>query len=871
MENYEGGVVEMSQFRLLDKKMIIPKNSPDILPRKRLFELLKIEETTRLIVIQAPAGYGKTTVLSQWALKSAEKIAWITLDYVDNDPIRFWQHISKAIGTAMGTDLYERLLPLFNTQPGLPIAWFVDLISNEIKTTNNYLTLIMDNYETINHSAIHRSVARFVDNIPKNCHVIIATESGLPLPTVRWKKCFVMKEISLNDIQFTDEEMALYLKKRNLTELRFRKIQSELKVPTGWPAGFTLATNMIENSSQISFLENRRNKNHSDVYALLFDRLLTTYPLQTTTFLLQTSVLNYLEPRLCNQVTNREDSEYLLSKLESKGLFVNKLDGMDNVFCYDYKFCDFLRRQLSSYMLAAELELLHTIAAQYLYDQKDFMSAIEVALRGELYSTAAMWIDKHMIEVFKIGQTETFLRWVNVFVKNEEEMSISITLMHAYALTLLKNYDYALQVLEKLEEKNTLTQWMTNQKYEAETADFLRIKAYVILFSQYDMNTSIKLLHDRLKLKSKDSKLDIIVIQYNVISPQILRTDIGMKGKLWSEEIMETYFSFFSNTEYKKVNLAGYSNALRAETLFERNRIGEAILAIEEALQIGFTFQDLGLLVPMYLLKCKIEMNRNEFSEALTYLNTIEIDVIKLKELHWLDLVYTMRADILLDQNDYIAAENELLKVDHSDHYIGGVENEFWWFVQTRLLISKQEYEQALQIVSWMKKVAIEEEQIATIIEAGVLQAQIYTLSDDNRLAYDALHEALELGYQYEYMRIFFGNAEIYLLIETYIKLRAKNRMIIWDNVPLTYVEEIHKAFQQDRLDKEPPAKENPLNALTPRELEVLDLLKKGLSNREIAEKLYLTSGTVRIYLSNIYSKLNVTSRTQAIIITINN
>ena len=858
----------MPQIHLLDRKLVIPENSPDTLPRKRMLELLTMEEPTRLIVVQAPAGYGKTTVLSQWALKSTDEIAWITLDYVDNDPIRFWQHISKAVGTAMRTDLYERLLPLFNSQPGLPIEWFVDLISNEIKATANHLTLMIDNYETINHSAIHRSIARFVDNMPKNCHVVISTERGLPLPTLRWKKCFVMKEISLDDIQFTDEEIVLYLKERNLSVDDLHKVQEFLEIPKGWPAGFTLAINMIENRSQISFSKNRPPHNHPDIFTRLFDSLLTTLPVETATFLLQTSVLNHLEPALCNQLTNRKDSAHLLSQLESKGLFINKLDGTDHIFHYDYQFCNLLRKESRSRMLSAELKSLHTTAAQYLYDQNDFMNAIEVALRGELYSTATMWIDKHMIEVFKMGQTETFLRWVDVLVRKEVEISISMSTVHAYALALLRNYEDALQVLEQLEAENAMIQWMTNKKYEAEIADYLGIKAYVLLFSRYDIDSSIKLLFKRLKLKITDSKLNVIAIQYNVISPQILRTDLGMKGKLWSEEVMQESFKIYKNPEYKKINIAGYSYALRAETLFERNRIGEAIPAIEEALQLGFYFQDLGLVVPMYLLKCKLEMIGNKFSEAFTLLKTLETYVIELQELHWLDLVYTMRSEIFLAKNDYTKAENELFKVDHSDQYIGGAENEFWWFVQVRLLISKQEYEHALQIVSRMKKVAIEEEQVSTIIEAGVLQAQIHTLIDNNRLAFDALHEAFELGYQYEYLRIFLGNAEIYLLIQTYIKLREKNRIITWDNVPLTYVEEIYKVFKQEQSDNESSAdKENLLNALTPRELEVLELLKTGLSNREIAKKLYLTSGTVRIYLSNIYSKLNVTSRTQAIII----
>ena len=278
-------------------------------------------------------------------------------------------------------------------------------------------------------------------------------------------------------------------------------------------------------------------------------------------------------------------------------------------------------------------------------------------------------------------------------------------------------------------------------------------------------------------------------------------------------------------------------------------------------------FVDPGIVVPMFVLKCRIEITKQDYQEAIRYLEKAKSYALIQEEPHWVELIHVMEALIYIQQ-DEIAKAEEKLSASVTNEYIGGKGNEFWWFVHVRLLIKKKDYELGLQTIKQIKVRAYEEEQIALLIEASLLEAILHKLTGDNRQALDQLNEALKIGQRYGYIRLFLNESEIYPLMKMYIKLRKERHIPAWSTISMDYVENILSIFTVEQsvfeLNEE---KKNPLHGLTPRELEVLKLLTTGLSNRKIADELFLSPGTVRIYLSNIYAKLQVKSRTQAVII----
>lgn len=854
----------MPRLNLEKPKLFIPEAISGLLHREQLMKLLESGIDKKLSIICAPAGYGKTTLLSQWSLRFIGKTAWISLDHADNDPILFWESVAKAIGRALQTDLYERLLPLLTTQPRLPVKLFSDLISTEIGSSNLKVQLILDDYQVISQSTIHRSIARLIEHRQKNFRLIIASQSQLPLPLIKWKADKIIQEITIEQLKFTYKETVQYLEENSTSILDLNTVHEIFKKAEGWPLSIKLITKVSEKKRLKDIISDGNNPYVSDY---LFHELMNGLSIQEMNFLLRTSVVKILEPEICIALSEDADAATILSSFVKRGYFISKMDEEKPVFQYHHKFRDFLIQELRQRYSKVEVIGLFSIAAEELYKQGDFIDAIELAMKGNSFDQALKWIEVHALDVLKLGYTETFKGWIDLLLKKQQELSIGTVLFFAFAHAMLQDFGRALHIIEQLETRHEIDQWMDNVEYTNEAADILGIKAYALRVDQNNINTSMRLMLKELKREANDSNFNKIPIRYNMLNLNLLHTKIGGKGKLYSKEIEKVFMESFQSTDYKQLLVAGYYFGVHAEKLVECNRTDEAFLVIKEAIKIGRSFRDPGIVVPMFVLKCRIEIVKQDYQEAKRYLDKAKSYALRLVEPHWVDIIQIMEAMVYIQQDNIEKAEEKLFGAV-TNEYIGGIGNEFWWFVHVRLLIKKKDYELGLQTIKQLKVHAYEEEQISLLIEASLLEAILHKLTGDNRQALDLLNEALKFGQRYGYLRLFLNESEIYPLIKMYIKLRKERHIPSWNTISMDYVEKIMCIFTEEQsvlgLNEE---KKNPLHGLTPRELEVLTLLTTGLSNRKIADELFLSPGTVRIYLSNIYAKLQVKSRTQAVII----
>jgi LuxR family transcriptional regulator, maltose regulon positive regulatory protein len=856
----------MEQSFLKRSELFIPEVNSGLLYRERLMKLLDSGIDKNLSIICAPAGYGKTTLLKQWSERFIDQTVWISLDYTDNDPIHFWGKIAKAVGHKLQTDLYERLLPLLTTQPRLPAKLFVDLISTEIGSSHSKVQLILDDYQVITQSTIHRSFARLIEHRQKNFKIIIASQSQLPLPLMRWKADSIVQEVNSNEIKFTYKETAQYLGEISKPNFRLdlNTLHEIFKKSEGLPMSIKLFAKVSENKKLEDVISNGNNPYVSDY---LFRELITRLSIREKDFLLKTSILKVLEPETCLAITEDTDAATIFPYLEKTGYLICKKDEEKTVFQYHHIFRDFLVQELIQSHSKIEVIRLFSKVADQLYKRGDFVSAIEMAMQGEVFDQALKWIEVHAIDVLNLGYTETFKGWIDLLLKKQQELSIGTITLFALAHALLQDFGRALHILEQLEKRHEIDRWMDSAAYNKESADVLGIKAYVLLVDQNNINTSTRLMLKQLKPEANDSNINKIRIRYNILNLTLLHTKIGGKGKLYSEEADRVFVNNFQSTNYKQLIVGGYYLGVHAEKLVEWNRADDTPLVIREAIKIGRSFKDPGLVIPMFILKCRIEITKRDYPEAQRYLEKAKSYAVSQVEPHWGDTIQIMEAMIYIQQ-DKLAKAEEKLTMSIMNEYIGGVENQFWWFVHVRLLIKKKEYEQGLQTIIQLKARAYEDEQITLIIEASLLQAIIYKLKGNNRLALDMLNEALKFGSRYGYIRIFLNESEIYSLMKMYIKLRKERDILSWSMIPIDYVKKIMSIFAAEQSEFGVNAEnKNPLQGLTPRELEVLKLLTTGLSNQKIADKLFLSPGTVRIYLSNIYAKLQVKSRTQAVII----
>ncbi|WP_342506725.1 LuxR C-terminal-related transcriptional regulator [Sporosarcina sp. FSL K6-2383] len=843
----------------LKAKTIIPIATGGVVERGRLNELLGRRESARITIVRAPAGYGKTTMLSHWSHRFDEPVAWLSIDAVDNDPMRFWEYLIRTVSSAHSSGIDFRLLPLFNSQPQPPMELLVDNFLNELSSMKDDVTIVIDDYHLIENSTIHDMMTRFIDYLPANCKVYISSRTKLPLPLAKWRVKSWLTEIGMKQLCFTYEEAKEFYGQQNLSHVEYDSLQHVLDVTEGWAAGIQLAVLSLSTFGNKGSSLKQFSGNNPFVAEFLLKEILAIQPSSIQNFLISTAILDRLDPVICDALTDRFDSLEVLLELEQLGVFIVRLHTEEPIFRYHPLFVESLKRELKNRNTSDFVSSMYRKAAIIYHEQGNFVSAIELALEGQLYEFADKWIQTITTDLFKSGQVITFNRWVETMLENNYPVHLSTMVMYAFSLAMSHRLLESNQIILNLEELQVVNQWMEKAEYTGVAGDFFGVKAYVLIVGEGDIEQATELFQKRLENRPEETKWDAISILHNRVEPSLLRTIIGARGKLWSDEKMMAFYDLFRHTTFKELNITGYSFGIRAEALYERNRIEEALPELEEAIRFGHLFQDPGLFVPMYLLKSRIYVANERFIAAHALL---DYAMEKVKEHHWLNVLHAEKIRFYLQEDSVAQAENEYSKIALTNGQKRESSQPFYTLTHVRLLLAQKQAEEALKLIVQVRVRAIQEEQISTIVETTVLEAicQSVLLNEDAALA--ALHEAMVQGERYGYIRTFIDEEEVMPLLRKYLKRRQSGISTPWDSVPLSFVKQLLQG------DKNNPKKGGAMDALTPREKEVLQLLASGASNRDIASKLFLTEGTVRVYLSNIYGKLGVKSRTQALLLT---
>ena len=314
---------------VIKPKLRAPTPRPEQVIRPRLLELLGNAVDYKITLVSAPAGYGKTTLLSQWGYGAGVSFAfaWISLDEQDNDPARLWRHIIEAVhlaapeqdvgaDVAMGIGVTGRTL--FETS--LP------MLINVLAELDRRWIMVFDDYQFITNNDCHESMAFFVDHLPENVHVVFASRSDPPLPLGRLRARGEMNEIRDEQLAFSEEEAAYLLNKTMGLGIGFDDLQLLLERTEGWPAAIYLASlSLQKREDKHAFIEAFQG---SDRYIvdLLAEEVLAGVQGDVREFLLRTSILRRLSGPLCDAVVGREGSNKLLRELARSNLFLVPLD-----------------------------------------------------------------------------------------------------------------------------------------------------------------------------------------------------------------------------------------------------------------------------------------------------------------------------------------------------------------------------------------------------------------------------------------------------------------------------------------------------------------------------------------------------------------
>jgi LuxR family transcriptional regulator, maltose regulon positive regulatory protein len=395
---------------LLRTKLVAPAPRAGLLPRAGLQSLLQAGLQAKLCLVDAPAGFGKTTLLAQWqAGAGGGRVAWVSLDEGDNDPTRFWSYLVAALRTVepeVGTVALEAL-----GGPSVELERVVPSLVNDLATVGVPLVLVLDDYHVVVDATCHQSLGLFLDHLPAEVHVVLSTRLDPPLSLARMRASGELAELRVGELQFTGEEATALLNGSMGLALTAEDVARLAERTEGWAAGLVLAGLSLRGRQDPSGFVAAFSGGDRHVADYLVTEVLERQPPELRAFLLRTSVLDRLFGPLCDAVLETRGSAARLRQLERSSLFVVPLDDRRQWYRYHQLFADLLRLQLGS-REPGLVPVLHRRAAAWHQAAGHIDEAIGHASAAGEFTQAGALIARHWASHWLGGQRATVARWL---------------------------------------------------------------------------------------------------------------------------------------------------------------------------------------------------------------------------------------------------------------------------------------------------------------------------------------------------------------------------------------------------------------------------------------------------------------------------
>jgi LuxR family maltose regulon positive regulatory protein len=387
-----------------------PTPRAGLLQRARLTSRLEAGLQGKLCLLDAPAGFGKTTLLAQWCA-GAGRVAWVSLDEGDNEPARFWAYVIGALRTVEPGVGAAALLALRRPSVDLRRTLLPSLL-NELSTLDSRLVLVLDDYHAVTNPACHESLAYFLDHLPPSVRVALSTRADPPLPLATMRARGELSEIRMAELEFTDEEASALLNGSLGLGLAGEDVERLAERTEGWPAGLVLAGLSLRGRRDASGFIASFHGDNRHVADYLAAEVLDGQPEEVRAFLLRTSILERLSGPLCDAVLDTEGSAGVLDELERSNLFLVPLDDHGEWYRYHHLFAQLLRLELG-YREPELLPLLHRRAAGWHQRAGDVEEAIRHATAAGEPAEAGALIARHWLGYWRRGRLVAVARWLD--------------------------------------------------------------------------------------------------------------------------------------------------------------------------------------------------------------------------------------------------------------------------------------------------------------------------------------------------------------------------------------------------------------------------------------------------------------------------
>jgi LuxR family maltose regulon positive regulatory protein len=905
---------------LRSTKLRIPAPPANLLPRPRLTQQLRrpLQDApagvspnqrrtqTLLTVMTAPAGYGKSTLLSEWLATRTEgrglrteskaselspqssalgtRVAWLSLDVEDNDIQQFWHYVVAALQTSVPELGRQALMLLQEPQPS-GIADAVTALLNDLQHTPRAVVLVLDDYHVIDAPAIHDSLADFLSHCPARVHVVISSRTLPPLPFGRLRLLSDVTEIQAAELRLTDEEGLALLSRDPRLAGNQQAIATVLSKTDGWLAGVNLFLLALQRHADLETVLAEFDGNHLYLTEYFFESVWRQQSPAIQTFLLDTAVLDNLSGSLCEAVTGLPNGQQMLARIEQANLFLIAHDQRQGWYRYHQLFSQALRRLLEQ-LHPEDVPALHRRAALWYLEQQAIGDALRHLLAGQFFFEAAQVLEQYALPMLQGGDVARLLRTLQQLPQQVLSERPALLVIKARALMLrgeLNALEAWLEHLESTSASESIVEEVATIRAIVDTSAaggssasvrentvWESLDAFTLsmhYWSQNDTQASYAAAARAVQVGHASGLRSASLLAASTMAAlHIVRGELRTALRVAHNALAldHTTEAAVLAGSHQPNPAAGPIFMALGIIYYERNRLELAQQCLEKALELVVQLgrEDYLFAVHAFLARTLGARGQRQQAHAL-----MQAGVKRAREGR---IAFWPQADLLAYQawiwlhygEEALAAQwAQTADVRLDDAQIAQRKLEYW--VYAEVLLAQGQYEQAGHILSQLVQSAT---RIGTraepLIKLLIAYADALFAQGQRGAALPVLARALDLGQEEGYIRPFLDIAPRHtraLLAYAHQKTRAQPHIE-------GYVQQLLAESEQLPFSTVGPADgTTPAMTLSRREQEILRLVEGGLSNPEIAHKLVIEANTVKSHLHRIYQRLSVSTRYQAV------
>ena len=883
-------------FELLSTKLFIPRPRKNLVSRPHLVERLNEGLEKKLTLVAAPAGFGKTTLLSEWIPQSPRCVTWFSLDEADNDSTRFWTYFISSL-QGLHPDFSKSALALLQSPQAPPPSSILTTLINEITAFHDSFALVLDDYHVIEAQQIHESLVFLIDHLPANMHLVITTRVDPPLPLARLRVRDQLTEIRVKHLRFSIAETKSFLNQEVGEQFTPEEVAALEERTEGWIAGLQIAALSMQGHDEISEFIRVFSGGHRHILGYLADEVLNQRPKGTLNFLLQTSILDRLCGPLCDAVTGGSDGQAVLENLAQANLFISPLDDEGKWYRYHHLFAEVLQLRLQQTDTGL-ISILHSRAREWLEKNELSYEAVRHAIAGGDFEHAAHLVECQLSANWLNGELKTLQGWLSAIPVSFWRAHPRLWLVQAWvAMTVgdlvegdvnLKAAEEALGLLDqelaiKLRPEIlafrasyvSLVQGphaieLVRQALETLPKDhWIRGMLVVFLGSAYysvgDLDGALEALtHAPVSTQSASE-----IQPHRVHLLAFSGTVYYAKGQL--RDALKLHYKAVEQAEPGGIPIPYVGTLLAymslAPVLYERNELEQAWAYLKRCLEMATDFGSAEVQVYVLSLLARSCLANNDLPTAISYYDQIDT----LLQEHFFSpsimaYVNYHRFQLYLKQRNMEAAATWV--ETHNDTSARLNSYALHRIASPQFLIVQGNFDAASKELTKLVKDAQEAGHGNLLVKSLALQALTHKGCGDQANALSILEHVLHLAEPEGFVRSFVDEGEPMrlLLVDFLAQLEKQQGKAVDDNSArlLAYTNHLLAAFSQPKKVVKPDS-ESLVEPVSERELDVLRLIENGLSNQEIAERLVIALSTVKSHINSLYGKLGIRNRIQAV------